>query len=141
MCVLALVALLSGCDGPAAPELPPMRDLSGKWSGTAIIGGGLPTPLKMTLVDVNGTLTGSGGEVDCRYFVNCGSFYTYTVTGTHDRERITLNGVPPNDRIWTMVGTISRDGRVLSGTVTGKEVDLSPWSMVPVPAPVGVTVR
>jgi hypothetical protein len=127
---LVLVAALlvgGGCRNSLEPSGP---DLSGRWRGEAVLGTGLPTFLRMTLEDDGGRITGSGGDVDCRYFVYCSSFGTYTVTGTHDERRIRLNGVSIYGPTWQLEGRI--DGDTLSGLAAGSDIPDGPWQMTPV---------
>jgi hypothetical protein len=121
---LAVLAATGGCNSGIGPS---GLDLSGRWRGQAEIGMGLPTLLDMTLQDQGGRLTGSGGGVDCRYFIYCSSFGTYSVTGTHDETRIRLSGVSIYGPTWTMEGRI--DGEALSGPVAGTEFANSNWQM------------
>jgi hypothetical protein len=125
---LALLAAAGGCNSGIGPSGP---DLSGRWRGQADIEPGLPTILDMTLQDRGGNVTGSGGGVDCRYFVYCSSFGSYTVTGTHDETRIRLHGVSIYGPTWTMEGRI--DGETLSGPVAGTGFPNSNWQMTRVP--------
>jgi hypothetical protein len=92
-------------------------------------GFGLPTPLEMTLVDSEGSFTGEGGGVDCRYFVLCGSFYSYSVAGSHQNLAITIEGTADNGRRWTLRGTIEFNGTAMSGTGSGDDFDEGPWQM------------
>jgi hypothetical protein len=127
---LALALLAgAGCGRGIEPSGP---DLSGRWRGQAEIGMGLATPLEMTLRDDGGLLTGSGGGVDCRYFSYCASFGTYSVSGTHDADRIRLNGTSIYGPTWTLEGRLLADG-TLSGLVAGTDVPSSPWHMTRVP--------
>lgn len=122
---LAAVATLAACGHGLQPSGP---DLSGHWRGFATIGDGLPTPLDMTLADDRGHVTGSGGNVDCRYFTYCGSFGTYSVSGTHDDEWMRLQGASIYDRTWVLEAHLERDG-TLAGTVTGSEFLRAPFTM------------
>lgn len=126
-------ATATACGGsPTTPEVQP--DLSGRWRGFAQIPTtALDTPLEMTLTDEHGTISGSGGGVDCRYFLTCGSFYSYTVTGSHGSTTVSLNGRTPEGRTWVLTGTISRTGGSMSGIVTGQDFPPSPWQMTKVP--------
>jgi len=92
-------------------------------------GFGLATPLDMTLSDAQGSFTGSGGGVDCRYFVLCGSFYSYSVRGSHANLAITIEGTSDNGRRWTLRGTIQFDGTSMSGTGEGDDFEEGPWQM------------
>jgi hypothetical protein len=124
--VAALALALPGCPAPSEP----LPDLTGHWRGEARIATtALPTPLDMDLTDAAGTLTGAGGGVDCRYFTTCGSFFSYTVAGSHDARRLTLQGRTPQGRTWTARGTLGADGRSLSGTISSDDFSSSPWSM------------
>lgn len=125
------LALLAGaaCGHGIEPSGP---DLSGRWRGQAEIGMGLATPLDMTLRDDGGHLTGNGGGVDCRYFLYCGSFGTYSVSGTHDEGRFRLQGTSIYGPTWTLEGRLLPDG-TLSGLVAGSEVPSSTWRMTRVP--------
>lgn len=132
--VIAFAVMLAagaGCDD--APTAPAVRhDLTGHWSGFANIPTtGLPTPLEMDLADIDGTITGAGGGVDCRYFATCGYFYRYTVTGSQDGTRVTLRGVTPEERSWVLSGTIAADGASMTGIGEGLAGDFprSFWQM------------
>jgi hypothetical protein len=126
----ALAFLLGGCDGPSDPTPPtPEPNLTGAWSGRGMWGFGLPTPLEMTLEDSSGSFTGTGGGVDCRYFVLCGSFYSYQVRGSHEKLAITIEGVSDSGRRWALRGTIQFDGASMSGTGEGDDFDEGPWQM------------
>jgi hypothetical protein len=126
----ALALLLDGCDGPADPTPPPPEpDVTGAWSGRGMWGFGLPTPLEMTLQDSSDSVTGTGGGVDCRYFVLCGSFYSYSVRGSHANLAITLEGTSDSGRRWTLRGTIQFDGTSMSGTGEGDDFAEGPWQM------------
>lgn len=129
-----VLALLSICGCDDSPQAPAVRhDLTGHWSGFAQIPTtGLPTPLEMDLLDADGTLSGAGGGVDCRYFATCGYFYRYTVTGSHDATRVTLRGVTPEERSWVLSGILSSDGSSMSGTGQGLDAGFPPsaWQMV-----------
>jgi hypothetical protein len=125
---LALLAAAGGCNSGLGPSGP---DLSGRWRGQAEIGMGLATILDMTLQDQGGSITGSGGGADCRYFVYCSSFGTYTVTGTHDETRIRLNGVSIYGPTWTLEGRL--DGETASGPVAGTDIPSGNWQMTRVP--------
>jgi len=46
----------------------------------------------MTLADSQSSFTGDGGGVDCRSFVLCGSFYSYSVRGSHVNLAILIDG-------------------------------------------------
>ena len=122
---LAALALLAGsCNSGLEPSGP---DLSGRWRGQAEIGMGLATPLEMTLKDQGGQITGTGGGADCRYFIYCGSFGSYSVTGTHDERRIRLNGVSIYGPTWTLEGRL--DGDTASGPVAGSDIPGGNWHM------------
>ena len=125
---LALLTATAGCNSGIGPSGP---DLSGRWRGQADVGMGLPTLLDMTLEDHGGNVTGSGGGVDCRYFLYCSSFGTYSVTATHDETRIRLSGVSIYGPTWTMEGRI--EGDVLSGPVAGTDIPSGNWRMTRVP--------
>lgn len=121
----ALLVVAAGCGGdPIEPSGP---DVSGRWRGSAPIGIGLATVLDMTLEDQAGSITGNGGGADCRYFAYCSSFGTYTVTGTHDEDRIRLHGTSIYGPTWTMEGRISGD--TMSGLVAGTAIPEGPWEM------------
>jgi hypothetical protein len=128
--LLLAVALATSvsCRNTLKPSGP---DLSGRWRGEVVLGTGLPTFLRMTLQDDGGRITGTGGEVDCRYFVYCSSFGTYTVTGTHDDTRIRLNGASISGPTWQLEGRI--DGETLSGIAGGTDIPDGPWQMTRVP--------
>jgi hypothetical protein len=127
----ALALALAGSGGCHNTLEPSGPDLSGRWRGEAVLGMGLPTFLRMTLQDDGGRITGSGGEVDCRFFVYCSSFGTYTVSGTHDGTRIRLNGVSIYGPTWQLEGRI--DGGTLSGLAAGTDIPDGPWQMTRVP--------
>ena len=134
--LLAAALLTAGCGSTIEPSGP---DLGGHWRGLAeIVGGSFSspldrtTPLDMTLRDDGGRLTGTGGGVDCRYFTYCGSFGTYSVVGSHDGERIRLQGTSIYGPTWTLEGRLAADG-TLSGLVAGTEVPSSSWRMTRVP--------
>jgi hypothetical protein len=133
--ILASVISLSlaACDGsPNAPRI--RHDLTGSWRGFAQIPTtGLATPLEMTVTDREGQITGTGGGVDCRYFLTCGSFYSYVITGSHDSSSVRLTGETPERRTWTLTGTIDQSGARMSGTITGEDFPASPWQMVKQP--------
>jgi len=123
---LVVALALPACSSPTSPG----PDLSGHWQGEALIPTtGLPTPLNMDLTDANGILTGSGGGVDCRYFTTCGAFYSYTVAGSHDGRRVSLQGRTPPGRGWMAIGTLGADGRSMSGTIFSDDFPTSPWNM------------
>lgn len=129
----------AGCDrSPTAPTAPavPLPDLSGRWVGSInITTTGLPTPMAVDLTDRSGTLTGTGGGADCRFFSTCGSFGAYTISGTHDAVRVTLNGQTQHDqpqepvRTWTLTGTLSSSASRMSGTGSGSEFNPSAWDL------------
>jgi hypothetical protein len=125
------------CGGsPTAPAI--RHDLTGRWRGFAQIQTtGLPTPLEMTLADRDGQITGTGGGVDCRYFLTCGSFYSYVVSGSHDSRNVTLTGETPDRRTWTLTGTVGSSGLAMSGTITGSDFPRSSWQMTKQPSQVG----
>jgi hypothetical protein len=129
--LVVVLLSLSGCGGsPAAPAI--RHDITGHWSGFVNIPTWpLATPLEMDLQDVDGTITGAGGGVDCRYFGTCGYFWRYTVTGSHDAVRVTLRGVAPEERSWVLSGTITADGLSMSGTGQGLDTGFptSSWHM------------
>ena len=77
----------------------------------------------MTIVDSQGTFTGDGGGVDCKFFVLCGIFYSYTVQGTHANLAIAIEGTAANGRRWTLRGTLQADGNSMSGTGSGDDFD------------------
>jgi hypothetical protein len=128
--LVSLVAVSSfGCgDRPASPSQ--QHDLTGRWGGFAQISTtGLATPLEMMLVDDDGILTGTGGGVDCRYFLTCGSFYSYTVTGSHDSSSVRIDGTTPEGRTWTLRGSIDAGGTRMEGIATSQDFPASPWQM------------
>ena len=131
--VSAFVLALAACGGaPTAPRI--QQDLTGSWRGFAQIPTtGLATPLEMTLTDRAGQITGGGGGVDCRYFLTCGSFHSYVVTGSHDSSSVRLTGETPEKRSWTLTGTIDQSGVRMSGTITGGDFPPSPWHMAKQP--------
>jgi hypothetical protein len=100
-----------------------------------MIGGGLDTPLRMELTDVNGVITGTGGAsfIDCKYFVYCGSFADFTVSGTRNGSQIILNGNSIYGSSWRLSGSIDGLGNLLSGTGTWSGTLPTyqdfPWSM------------
>ena len=120
----------TGCGrSPTAPA-PPLPDLSGHWEGLIdITMWPLPTPMAVDLTDNGGTLTGSGGGADCRFFPMCGSFSAYTVSGTHDAVRVALNGATQGGRTWTLTGTLSDGASQMSGTGSGSEFGPSRWEL------------
>jgi hypothetical protein len=121
----ALLAATVRCGGnPIEPSGP---DLGGRWRGTADIGVGLATVLDMTLLDGDGTITGNGGGADCRYYAYCSSFGAYTVTGTHDAQRVRLSGTSIYGPTWTMEGRITGDA--MSGLVAGTAIPEGSWAM------------
>jgi hypothetical protein len=131
----ALIVLVSlaiggafGCgDSPVAPSR--RHDLTGRWRGFAQIPTtALATPLEMMLID-DGILTGTGGGVDCRYYLTCGSFYSYVVTGSHDSSTLRLDGTTPEGRTWTLRGTIDADGERMAGIASSRDFPDSPWQM------------
>lgn len=129
---IALWALegTAGCDrSPTAPA-PPLPDLSGRWVGQIEIDTRriLPTPMVVDLTDSGGTLTGKGGGADCRFFPMCGSFHAYTVAGTHDAVRVTLNGATLEET-WTLTGSLSDGASRMSGTGSGTEFNPSAWEL------------
>lgn len=128
--VAALLGALPSCDHALGPSGP---DLSGRWVGQAELGSGLPTILDMTLQDAGGRITGSGGGADCRYFNYCGSFGSYTVTGTHDEARIRLSGASIYGPTWTLEGRI--EGGALAGAAAGSDIPDGSWRMTRVLAP------
>jgi hypothetical protein len=81
----------------------------------------------MTLTDSAGSFTGTGGGVD--YFVLCGSFYSYSVRGSHANLAITIEGTSDSGRKWTLRGTIQFGGTSMSGTGSGDDFDEGPWQM------------
>jgi hypothetical protein len=118
-----------GCgDTPASPSR--QHDLTGRWRGFAEIPTtGLATPLEMMLVDRDGILSGTGGGVDCRYFLTCGSFYSYVVTGSHDSSSVTIDGTTPEGRTWSLRGSIDASGERMHGVATSQDFPASPWQM------------
>lgn len=122
-----------GCgDSPTAPEV--LQDLTGRWRGFAQISSiALPTPLEMTLTDAGGQLSGTGGGVDCRFFLTCGFFYSYVVSGSHDASRIQLTGETPDRRTWTLTGTLDARGQNVFCTIGGPELPVSPCQMAKQP--------
>ena len=129
---IALWALggAAGCGrSPTAPA-PPLPDLSGHWEGAInITRWPLPTPMGMDLTDAGGMLSGLGGGADCRFFPMCGSFSSYAVSGSHNGVRVTLNGVTPSGRTWTLIGTLSNNAARMSGTGSGGDFDPSMWEL------------
>jgi hypothetical protein len=89
----------------------------------------LPTPMAIDLTDSSGTLTGTGGGADCRFFPMCGSFSAYTISGTHDAVRVTLNGTTQGGRTWTLSGTVSDGASRMLGTGSGSEFNPSAWEL------------
>ena len=129
---MALIVSAACGESPTAPAIE--HDLSGRWRGFAQIPiTALDTPLEMTLVDERGQISGSGGGVDCRVFLTCGSFYSYVVTGSRDAGNVRLNGETPEGRRWMLTGTIDRSGTVMSGVLNSSEFPTSPWQMTKVP--------
>jgi hypothetical protein len=126
-------AAVTACgSSPTSPDI--RHDLTGRWRGFAQIPTtALATPLEMTLADDEGRLSGSGGGVDCRYFLTCGSFYSYVVAGSHDSSTVRLTGETPERRTWTLTGTIDRGGLKMSGTISGSDFPSSPWEMTKQP--------
>jgi len=100
-----------------------------------MIGLGLDTPLRMELTDVNGVLTGTGGAsfIDCKFFVYCGSFADFTVSGTRNGSQLILDGNSIYGESWRLSGSIDGPGNLLSGTGTGSDIEATfqgfPWSM------------
>ena len=132
--LVAIAVIVSAACGesPTSPEV--QHDLSGRWRGFAQIPTtALETPLEMTLVDEGGRISGTGGGVDCRVFLTCGSFYAYVVTGTREDASVRLNGETPEGRRWLLTGTIDRSGAVMSGVVNASEFPASPFRMTKVP--------
>jgi hypothetical protein len=83
----------------------------------------------MMLQDDDGILTGTGGGVDCRYYLTCGSFYSYVVTGSHDSSTLRLDGTTPEGRTWILRGTIDADGERMVGIASSRDFPDSPWQM------------
>ena len=130
LALAAWVALgAGGCDrSPAAPT--PRPNLSGRWTGQIYITAApIPTPMQIDLTDNAGLLSGTGGGADCRFFVMCGSFSSYSVSGSHDGVRVTLNGVTPSGRTWTLTGTLSNNAARMSGTGSGSDFAPSQWEL------------
>ncbi len=125
----ALLVPLWACDSPSEPTPVPDPSVSGSWTGRGRWGFGIPTPLDMTLVDSQGTFTGDGGGVDCRYNVLCGSFSSYSVEGSHENLTIVIEGTANYGKRWTLRGTLARDGNSMSGTGSGDDFDEGPWEM------------
>ena len=85
--------------------------------------------MAIDLTDAGRTLSGLGGGADCRFFPMCGSFSSYTVSGSHDGVRVTLNGVTPSGRTWALTGTLSNNAARMSGTGSGSDFDPSQWEL------------
>ena len=130
--VVACLYLLSGCVNPLAPK---QTSLTGSWSGDALIGLGLDTPLRMELTDKGGVISGTGGAsfIDCKFFVYCGSFADFTVSGTRKGFQVVLDGNSIYGASWQLFGSIDSSGDALSGTGTGNDIEADfqdfSWSM------------
>jgi len=134
------VNIWSGCTNPISPS---QINLTGNWSGDAQNAyGGIETPLRMELTDVNGALTGTGGasSIDCKYHSYCSLFAGFTVSGSHNGSEIILDGNSIYGESWRLSGSIDSTGTLLSGTATaGVRADGTsavlpmnqnfPWSM------------
>ena len=88
----------------------------------------------MELIDVNGHIEGTGGgNVDCKWYVYCGSFASYTVWGSHNSSQLHLVGHSMYGESWVLTGSIRAGTDVISGTGKGTDVPLMfqnfAWSM------------
>ena len=131
LCALFVLGLDSGCANPIQPS---QMNLTGNWSGYAEIGLGLETPLTMELIDINGHIEGTGGgNVDCKWYVYCGSFASYTVWGSHNGSQLHLVGHSMYGESWVLTGAIRVGTDLISGTGKGTGVlpmfQNFPWSM------------
>lgn len=122
----AILAAIAGCGGnPIEPSGP---DLTGEWRGSVAVGMGAAGVVVMNLQDHGGQITGTGGGADCKYFAYCKGFISFSVTGTHDEDRVRIFGTSSLGPTWTMEGTLT-SCCTLSGLVAGSDIPQGTWDL------------
>jgi hypothetical protein len=123
-CLLAAVAFAAPAVIPAQAAAPPnvmgysSSDLSGQWQGV-FYSAGLVTPFNAFIIDDGGAITGSITEPN-GFGDQSAAFLLADLQGTVRNGRVsfekTYNGVGGQSHTVRYQGTVSRDGRRITGT-------------------------
>lgn len=126
MTAIVAVASLGAATAVQAADV----DIAGTWNCCGS-GGAAASVLRIT--DSGGTLGGSGSLPSGTVFATLSG----TVSGTHVKLVATYNSFDPG-YVGTFVGTVSGDGRAMSGTWTSNQSQSGTWSarVAAVPPPV-----